>query len=481
MSTWLFPPFAEPVFRQQGQPQWHLGTRITQLPRIPSFDSPDYTRLLELRSEIQASIVRAFGEIRLWMIGIEPELPFFPCSDRPLTPSDYARFFADVLKLGYEAVKRENPEAVVIAHFLGRSDIRLGLGASVVQPSELMALLEDEIRRRGEPRSLFFDEWVTSIDPELALDREEETPSMVGFGGQVASSGRWVVKWLDEFTTNTSDLVATYPDWEHIGTDTSRVELTRTEVAGGLAKLRLDQPPQEPQEKEWTVGGARTTEVDVTPDEEFADPGIPTQSGNERNKWTAVLDFFPVPPGLVPPGAHVPGFLRVIPRQHKDEFGAFKDNQTRFGSFAFGGPVNAQNEVCVGGPNDVKPLGALQLTGDSISDPDFGKTALRCFEIPYNIFDPAAAGDLYRVQIVERELWSSIEGWKRRWMAEIWNLSQSAKLGGTGWVHEWTVSITYGIAIPDPLGGSKYMMAVGPGKDESGVDAERAGTAYWVY
>jgi hypothetical protein len=51
----------------------------------------------------------------------------------------------------------------------------------------------------------------------------------------------------------------------------------------------------------WTLGGARATEVDVTPDEEFADPSVPTEIPLwERNQWTAVLDFFPIPPGLVP-------------------------------------------------------------------------------------------------------------------------------------------------------------------------------------
>jgi hypothetical protein len=43
-----------------------------------------------------------------------------------------------------------------------------------------------------------------------------------------------------------------------------------------------------------------------------------------------------------------------------------------------------------------------------------------------------------------------------------------------------TVTHTHGIAVPE-LGNSKYLMGAGPGTDESGVLAERAGTAYWVY
>ncbi|MBI4454947.1 MAG: hypothetical protein HY644_03510 [Acidobacteria bacterium] len=126
----------------------------------------------------------------------------------------------------------------------------------------------------------------------------------------------WNIKKLEEFTTDTGDLVANYADWDNWITDEDIVVLETIAVDDGRAELRLADPTP----KTYSVAGAKSADDSFVPDANF------TSSASEKDKWTAVMDFYPV--SSLSSGAHAGIFIRVLDRAERNE-------QTRFGCIIY--------------------------------------------------------------------------------------------------------------------------------------------------
>jgi hypothetical protein len=407
--------------------------------------------------------------------------------NRELALTDLIRFFTDTLNGINHAIKSQTPGAVIIAHFLGRTGIPIFVRGQLVQPRQLVDGIQAEIRLRGDTPGKYYDAWITTLDSELLRDRFPEPTPLVPFGSGTTTDSTaswkslptgpvlpfvetpgWNIKYLEEFTVITSDLVADYADWENWRTPAVRTTATVPTVGAppnyGRAQVRLTGPPD-------SIGGAVTAPVtpDVVPDAEFK------ELYPERNKWTAVHDFVPVIP-TNPPTVHAAAFLRVLDRTWQGDLGPY-DDQTRFGGFAYGGNAITA-DACQN-----QPCGALQLTGDdttAIPPQSKGKTKLLHFplmEHPWSFFNHT-----YRVQIIEREYWHSLDlRYELQWRAEVYDLTDSGQwLGNSDWIWEWSVPNVFGVEIPTPLGSSKLIFGLGPGT-AGGIDSERTGTSYWVY
>lgn len=255
----------------------------------------------------------------------------------------------------------------------------------------------------------------------------------------------WIPKWQDEFKVDTANLMET-DDWMNWRTT---VPITPTPVSGGKAQMSLIDPGGGPQD--LSIGGGVTSESHVPSPSEF------DSTTGYRNKWTAVLDFYPVD-ALTPLGAHVAIFLRVNPTEWDNS-----PNQTRFGCY-----INARDRV---------RQGALQFTGDLMGSPDTGDTAEFFFDLSEDPFDNPT--EKYRVQIVEEEFLSPFTGWTLEWHAEVWNLSKDIRIGWRDKITENVLKDNFKIAIPKLID-SKCAMGLGPGKSGQ-VDATQAATAYWKY
>ncbi len=224
------------------------------------------------------------------------------------------------------------------------------------------------------------------------------------------------------------------------------------------------------------IAGAVThPNVDVVPDAEFD-----CNAANDAcDKWVAVMDFYGVD-AVDPESVHIPVFLRVNDRTWEDgppplQGGA---NQTRIGSFVYGDEVDPDvGQHCDNATGAPRDAGALQITGDDITNPSNGEQVVLCFSIPENPWDNTTT--LYRVAIHEERVWSLLTGWRTRWMAEFVDVDAVESLADSGWVYEATIENTYGIDIPAQTN-SKLMFGFGPG-DAGRADAERTGTSYFVY
>lgn len=302
-TVWVFPPFAGGP--QVPETKISLFTNVPEarIACIPPRGTADYQRLVEIRNSMWATMAKEFPEIQHWIVGYEPNFIFYDCSGQQLQLQDLLVFFVDTLEGANSAIKSNNSNAVVIAHFLGRSPTPIDVRNQLVQPRQIVEGVQLEIARRAGVQASYFDEWVFELDPELIVDRYPESSVPVAFGSSaptILTSG-WNTKYLEEFTVNTSDLVLNYADWNDWRTTIVR---TITVVSSGYAQFRLSGP-------DLSVGGAITANnsPDVVPDQEF------TTQYPERNKWTAVMDFLPVPATPPPtPGAHAAVFLRVLDR-----------------------------------------------------------------------------------------------------------------------------------------------------------------------
>lgn len=288
---------------------------------IPSFDSVDYREWSQVRNRMHGTLVREFPELEVWWIGLDPGLPFASCTQRGLSRSEFVRFALDSLEGIRNAAKTERPGIQVGFHFLGSASEPIRFledgNIAIVEPAELLEAFAAEARRRGYDFFTSFDLAAWDLEPDLLDPREDESSVPWAFGQTAMSSaGGWQVKFLEEFNTDTSDLVANYDHWKDIRTDTEFTLVTVVEIDSGIAMLRLEDPTEE----QTSIAGAVTVTdaedpqngVDVVPDQEFqTSPG-----GDEWNKWTAVTDFSALPPGTDPPGAHAAAFLRVNDRTY---------------------------------------------------------------------------------------------------------------------------------------------------------------------
>lgn len=455
-TAWVFPPFA-------GAPQVPLTKVIlfTDVPEarincVPPRETAEYQRLVGIRNALWGTLAREFPELDLWVVGYEPNFLFYDCDGRELEFQSLLAFFADTLEGANKAIKSQNPDAIVVAHFLGRSTSPIFVRGQLIQPREIIDGVLLEIARRKDVQSEYFDEWAFTLDPELTLDRYPQASVPLSLGSANLTSG-WNTKYLEEFTTNTSDLEFTYADWADPRTPITTT-IVATTVSNGLAHVSISGT--------WPVIGGAVTEQngpDVVPDQEFQ-----TQYP-ERNKWTAVMDFFPVT-STYEAGAHAAVFLRVLDRTWQTV-----PDQTRFGAFAYRGPMTLGQDC------ENEPCGALQFSGDDVTASpaqSAGKQTLFNFpltELPWNY-----SSHLYRVQIHERQVFHPLNfQYELRWQAEVWDLTDSNLVGQSTEIWEWSLPNILGIAVPS-IDSSKLFFGLGPGSS-GGIDVERTGTAWWGY
>ena len=227
-------------------------------------------------------------------------------------------------------------------------------------------------------------------------------------------------------------------------------------------------------EVDTIMGGLTDEDEDVIPYGRFE-----SETYN-RNKWTAVGDFYPETDPH-PDGAHAAVFLRVLNRT----WGGSPD-QTRIGSFVYGGLWTAgacNNEYC----------GALQLQGDDVTaDPEGSEGLQELIEFDLDEFPWGSSSHLYRVQVMEEERLHTLRWtWEHWWRAEAHDLTDDSgppnydpagRIGYSSWIGEWTLEIIFGIEEPN-LTNSKLAFGLGPSRSPftGKVRFERVATNAWDY
>ena len=351
VNTWIFPDFASAP--KVPGPEMHMGVSVVREDAIPSFDDPEYKRLVEVRAEIFESIASEFSEVTTWIIGYEGNYVFKDLKGEDLGLDSYVTFLLDTLESATQAIKKANADAIVIGHFLGRWGIPLKISGKVVQSSEILAGIDKEIADRGTKDSAYFDQMITDLVPSLADDRVEEKPSR--FYGVGTRSAGWNTKWIEDFSTDTSDLT-TYTGWEDLRTDTDDVFLETVVVDNGFAECVLNNRNKD------SFAGGKTNGLTVAPS-----PSDFDSSYYSKNYWTAVMDFDPFGRTNNDTTEHAGVFLRVNDRTWYDyDDYEWDPNQTRFGTIVY-----------------TNGTGKMQLTGDD-SGSDAGLTYLETF----SYFDP---------------------------------------------------------------------------------------------
>jgi len=259
--------------------------------------------------------------------------------------------------------------------------------------------------------------------------------------------------WIEEFDAGaTTDLVgdADY-DWSDIRTQTTKKDISVHSDEYAICQYN---------ETSGTYVAAAVTDpgVDVVPNEYFE------SSQYERNRWTAVADFWGVNETQHDP-AHGGVMFRVNDRTWDGN-----PDQTRFGTIVYSKEITktpgCSNEACAG----------LQIAGDDSSDPTTSAGAVFYFSLDEFPWDYPTT--LYRAQIQEREVYSQRE-WKLQWLAEVYEVGNSTLIGDYGWLWQSTVENNLGVDIPE-LNWSKLMFGVALGRDVR-VDFERCATNYYEY
>jgi len=150
------------------------------VPCIPSLGSKEYARLSNIRNEMWGALAKEFSDINKWIIGFEPNFYFQGCKDYILTLDSIATFFVDSMKGMKKVIKEENPDATVISNFLGQSGSPIYIDRKLVQPSVLLSAIIDRIAQVKESSSLYYDELMTAIYPDLLDDRfPDETTNLI--------------------------------------------------------------------------------------------------------------------------------------------------------------------------------------------------------------------------------------------------------------------------------------------------------------
>lgn len=195
------------------------------------------------------------------------------------------------------------------------------------------------------------------------------------------------------------------------------------------------------------------------------DPSLFNGEGYYRNRWTAVMDFYPTErpsPHTDEDDAHAGVFLRVQPDRTWDGH----PNQTRFGCYING--LDQTNQ------------GVLQFTSDDADDPSTEKRVLFAFNLSEDPFDNPT--QKYRVKIIEEEWLSVLSGWTLQWGSEVWNQTSNTKIGERKWITENTLNIRK-VVVP-ALSGSRFAMGLGPSSRPNAdgtVNVDFVGTYYWHF
>ena len=264
----------------------------------------------------------------------------------------------------------------------------------------------------------------------------------------------WNVYWSSELTGTASNLFAT-TGWNPWRTDTSAVYLTPSPLSEGKCRMYLENPPSGYSQ---VAAGGYTDNVPI-------DPSLFNGEGLYRNRWTAVMDFYPTErpvPHANYDNAHAGVFLRVQPNRTWDGH----PDQTRFGCY-----INGLDQA---------DQGVLQFTSDDADDPNMKAQELFPFDLSEDPF--ANPTQKYRVQIIEEEWLSPLSGWTLQWGSEVWNRTSNTKIGERKWITENTLE-TRNVVVPD-LSGSRFAMGLGPsptGNADGTVNVDFVGTSYWHF
>jgi hypothetical protein len=483
--TWVLPPFANPPLKPSVVPPALQSAAIPEarLAAIPAPGSDEYLRLAGIRNRMWGTFARTFPKVTLWMVGYEPGFEFYDTSGQQLIGADLQRYMVDTLEGINLSTKSANAKARIIAHFLGRSGMPIRLRGEIIAAQDIVDLITTEINRRSKSAALFFDQFAFDIEPTLLGPRLVDFPTLATeqtpydcmkthcYSTAEWNNPGWNIKCCEPFAAAATDITtdADYrqpsgnQEWNEILAPTFLKTDISVQQGDGRALLRL-QPSGGPDPNATVAAGVSAPGMQVVPMSEFRSQG--TDPGDERNRWTAIMDFYPVLDPLQW-SSHAAAMVRVNDRNYSGF-----DTHTRFGATAYRGPVN--QPVCVGEPG----CGALQFSGDSKSQSGTGAQYLFWFKMDHALW--SHPDTLYRVQTIEREWFHPLSFvWEPWWRAEVWSLTGSTCIGYHDFVGQWTLENLYDIQVPE-LSGSKILFAQSEGQ-QGGINAEQVGTAYWVY
>ncbi len=265
--------------------QCGLGLPVVKKDTIPSFIDPEYKRLCDIRAQVFEGIALEFPEIDTWLIGYEGNYFFKDTRGEDLDLDSYITFLLDTLESASKSIKKGNPDAVVVAHFLGRWSAPLMISGKIIQPSEILTEIYKTIIARGMKDSTYFDQIITDLVPSLADDREESTSGQM-YGSKSAG---WNTKWSETFP---DDVNAGDPDYDTMTDDINydwedvrspETDMLNVGVSSGKAICLLGDG-----DKDYVGAGAKTDGVTVVPSAAELDDDF-----TEKDYWTAVMDFYP--------------------------------------------------------------------------------------------------------------------------------------------------------------------------------------------
>lgn len=438
ISTWSFPEFVNSPKVPNKDVQSDVQT--AQRSAIPSFNDPEYARLVEIRAQIFENIAAEFPEIDQWIVGYEANYVFKDLKGNDLDLDSYASFALDSLESATDVIKKVNPKAVVIGHFIGRWEIPIMISGDMVQPIEVINKFNEAIIERGTKEEIYFDQFITDLVPSLADDRAEDLPGVM-YGSKSAG---WNTKWSETFSTATGDLAANYADWEDIRTTIYKEDVA---VSSGDAHCILGDRVL------GTVAGAKTDGVTVVPSAAEFDDNF-----SEKDYWTAVMDFDPIDKTDNDDSEHTGVFIRVNDRTWDSD-----PNQTRFGTIVYTNDTN---------------VAYLQFEGNHDGDSTEGIQHFESFYLSEQPFDDGTT-TTWRLQIHERKVLQIDYSYELQWKGEIWK--SATRKGYSSWIEASTVEDSE-VDIPE-LSGSGYLFGFVTNETSSDGEMDVAfdATAYWEY
>jgi len=477
MPSWVFPPLVNPPHLPTPPPPF---SDVQRRSCIPFGADTEYQRLSATRNEMFSALASEFPEVDYWIIGLEPRMFFISCEGERLTTKRLVRFAADTLKGATEGIRLANPEATVIAHFLGQSGIPItARGRDNVQPAELLVRINLRILRRGERFSDYYDFWSIALDPTLIFNRvyNEKPPLPVDLGPfdtdgcdeEIPPEDMvpgWNIKCLEGFLVPTDSIQDDYDWWRtafHDPSDPDNIyEYLDVPVnINRFAELQL-RPPSLPG-KQTTAFSIISVpeEVDFVPDREIEDQ----ESEDEGQYWATVFDF----ENAVAPDepnsfwTHAGSYLRIVPISNEQE-------QTRFGALLWA-------DLHPGECGQTAPAcGAVQISGTT----DAGQCDFFFFDLDESPWEHPETQ--YRIQMSERFRFDSLRREGRfQWKAEIYNLEEPSEppIGESIWVDESDLT-GEGCNVGIPERGDRVGWGLASGLSGQ-VWGTRVGTSFWVY
>jgi hypothetical protein len=425
------------------------------------------------------SIVGEFPEVDIWLLGYEGNYVFQDLNGRDLDLDSYVTFLLDTLESSSRVIREANPDAVIVAHYIGRWESPVMIAEEPVQPKQIINLIDERIQVRGDEESRYFDQMMVDLVPSLADDRDLEDSvedRLVNTRGadfknrydlyRTRSVG-WNQKWSYPFSYSTVDL-AGLTGWKDYRGPSS-VKKTNVQVYSGKALCDLEDGTG----YDDVVAGAETDGVTVVPSSSEFDDDF-----SQKDYWKAVMDFDPIDPttdssgNLSDPKEHIGVFLRV-----NDRIWDSNPDQTRFGTIVY--TKDRTDGACKDNNNNARPCAAVQLSGDPTGNNE--GTYMLWFHLDERPFDDTE-GNEWHLVIYERKVLQPDYSYELQWKGEIFE--ESTSINASSWVAASTVENS-GIEIPE-LSGSGYLFGITGDGDDSGdsigqINVNTSATYYYVY